>query len=885
LSLLLACVFGLWACDKGELGAADGQAQFDGNQQSSDGSITSTDALQTRHESGVLPKSDALSSTTLSYQGPAEVWVLEGSEGHVGFRVEAGPTGDAQSVTVSVAGTSDDKLLPAAGVEARCTLSVNGCEGHLIITPAPGELGSGSVELEINDGAQAKTVTLAVKVEATVVSTSPRYVSAHADGKGDGSMSSPWTMAQANTNASAGDTVRIGPGRYQTGLVPAKNGTAAAPIRFVALQRRRAIIEDNGSESHLLNLDSRKYIQVSGLRFEVKSSSGLSSFDDSEFVSVDDSTLLGYGVFVSAGVRIDGAKSLDLRNTRMERSFHNLMVVQNSANVRLQGVVIGRSGHAPMFAGAGLESMIIRGSAFLAGWGRPAGISYGPTGLLFERNVVSGGIDGHRSAGAEMKVTGTGGIYRYNRLHDNGPGAFTMRDGGGDRRIDHVRLYGNVVHNNSGQAFWLDSVGDGIFRDIAFQNNVFLDNDANGARYHFRGSRVYGEVRMTSNLFHHTAGAAPNPTEVVGCPDDGNLFEAPGYVDVARHSYLELQASSPLAEGGTPLTQTLFAGHGRDLQVKDAWWAFDGFSLPGEVGDLIQVGSEQARVVAVDQAKGVITVDRDLTWVSGVPVSPAWQGAAPSLGCFEEGGGLEHLGILSSVGTAGSGDVVRFEILGAQADAQVVWHLGDGTRATGRVVEHAYNAGEGRFGVRAYVYGGKSWQRAATSLLISDPVQGAPVVLLEFDLDDEVAKIQTDSWSRPMADIRRVDAPRGKGVRIEVSAVDGGLQSRFSPGWDIKAHPIMKVSYRIDSGIDLDVSLVAYSDGTSVRTRSVTVGGTGGLLTADGKWHELKIDAGQRNDFPDATHLLGVSFNGPKGQGVGKGYEFDWVCISAAGQC
>jgi hypothetical protein len=78
--------------------------------------------------------------------------------------------------------------------------------------------------------------------------TATHYVTANATGTGNGSLGSPWTLAQAMAQAVAGNQVRVAPGvysglwnsglgsaaRYTAVFRPANSGTAASPIVFFA---------------------------------------------------------------------------------------------------------------------------------------------------------------------------------------------------------------------------------------------------------------------------------------------------------------------------------------------------------------------------------------------------------------------------------------------------------------------------------------------------------------------------------------------------------------------------------------------------------------------------------------------------------------------------
>jgi len=99
-----------------------------------------------------------------------------------------------------------------------------------------------------------------------------RFVSASAAGGGDGSEASPWTLAEAMTNAVAGDRVQIAPGTYRGAATgdryvptfnPSHSGTVDAPIVFCAQfpavyheadPSRWSVIQNDGARAHRLRL-------------------------------------------------------------------------------------------------------------------------------------------------------------------------------------------------------------------------------------------------------------------------------------------------------------------------------------------------------------------------------------------------------------------------------------------------------------------------------------------------------------------------------------------------------------------------------------------------------------------------------------------------------
>ena len=79
------------------------------------------------------------------------------------------------------------------------------------------------------------------------------------------------------------------------------------------------------------------------------------------------------------------------------------------------------------------------------------------------------------------------------------------------------------------------------------------------------------------------------------------------------------------------------AGSGTTLTVADALYFVDGFGIPGETGDTIQLQGDSSRAVIthVDYATNTLTLDSSLTWTDSQGVSLAYEGAAPDVGAYE----------------------------------------------------------------------------------------------------------------------------------------------------------------------------------------------------------------------------------------------------------
>ena len=127
----------------------------------------------------------------------------------------------------------------------------------------------------------------------------------------------------------------------------------------------------------------------------------------------------------------------------------------------------------------------------------------------------------------------------------------------------------------------------------------------------------------------------PSPSNVITGNSSNNAD--PNFIDSASRNYVVQPPSLAIDTGLFLTTVTSADATGTSLVVDDARYFYDGWGIPGEVGDIIQLEGQavRARILEVDYDTGVITLETALSWQTGLGVSLSYSGIRPDIGAFE----------------------------------------------------------------------------------------------------------------------------------------------------------------------------------------------------------------------------------------------------------
>ncbi len=244
-------------------------------------------------------------------------------------------------------------------------------------------------------------------------------------------------------------------------------------------------------------------------------------------------------------------------------------------------------------------------------------------------------------------------------------------------RLDDTR--GNLIERNrflgtapSGQSNDYNAIQHGGQNSIV-RHNVFTGNRGGGVNYQFysdeslfvynnrlynntfydnachaiigqagRGTRFHGN-RVTNNLLYRNTGCRGGRAQT-SIANGGQVIlrhntlatSDPGFIDADGGDF-RLRADSEQIDDGEFVGRVAASGQGTVIPLDDASMFFDGYGIPSEQGDEVQLESDDMalRVSAIDYSNNTITVHAPVEFRKGQGVHLTFSGSGPDVGAFE----------------------------------------------------------------------------------------------------------------------------------------------------------------------------------------------------------------------------------------------------------
>ncbi|MFP4248908.1 MAG: right-handed parallel beta-helix repeat-containing protein [Armatimonadota bacterium] len=757
---------------------------------------------------------------------------------------------------------------------------------------------------------QVAIIVMTLAMTCGMTHAAEYYLAPDGDDAAAGTREAPWqSLQKANETLEAGDTAIFLPGEYAGSIAPVASGTAGAPITYRSAEPRAARVMPDGGGA-LIALDGHEHVTIAGFLIDGEAQENWGNVTNCRHVTIErcemrrnPGTML---VFGSSQIRLaDNMFSADrLRGDMLHLRDCNELVFEGNSTTRV--------GHCPLRI-HNCFNVVVRANVFRNEWGRNYEM-WNSGRLLIERNIVTRARDSAGSADSRSKNLYDDSIFRQNLVFGNlhtpmNTSSYIWRGAGrtsplyrGPFVSINSRFYHNTITDNLGNGWQLAGMHVGA---NVFKNNIFHRNDyAGGGTQVYVSDQISDDNRFVTNILsggepgqpvvrsgsdYWTADEANANTMTVGdfwSEFHENIDADPAFADPDDRDY-RLTAESPAIDAGTPLTWAMGEGTGRELQVADGRWFYDGFGIDGEQGDLIAIGSGEnlARIERVElryYQPAILHLDREVTWEDGMAVSLPWTGEAPDIGAFEHADGHPtQLVALARPGAVEPGEPVSFALDSFGKDIEsVTWDFDDGSFSEEMEPTHVWDEA-GHYGVTAratYADGG----RGVAAVFVHVPARLDPEApLVEVDFEDET---QGDTWGYYLKFYRghqtgatHEECPDrdGKCMRIFYDADKANrTAAQIAPGaWEVDRYPFVRFDYRIPPGVPVTVEVTPFPAPerpggfvlAATANETARMGDLEGyILTDDGQWHTLTMDVRRvREVYPELQHLRQWMFATP----------------------
>ncbi len=442
---------------------------------------------------------------------------------------------------------------------------------------------------------------------------------------GSGSAVAYRTLSGAAAVAHAGDTVLLRGGAFHETLSPPRSGELHNYISFKGYPGETATL--SGVNEPAIFLLNRSYLIIECLA--VTDVLGWGRVESSNNIIIRNNRFsMANAHGTTGGLKFVKSRYNFIVNNTLDEGNDSLVLQESDRNI-VMGNAFTTARHSLLSVRCG-NFNVIRGNRFHNADQKAAeiydceGTSDAPVKLnatkhnLFEGNTFTysrGSSRDYRYNG--IQYGGQNGIVRRNVFYANQGGALNFQmypDEALYNNGNHV--FNNTFYNNRCYGMSASPASErSLYFGNIVKNNIFYKNTDCGGRADQTSIGNTTAVKLESNAI---------------------LTASPLFVDEARNG-LQLAVGSPMIDAGAFATRTIEAGSGKVLKVEDAGYFYDGFGIPGEMGDIIQLegGASTARVVRVDYTNRTLTLDQSITWTRGQYLHLQYSGARPDMGAFE----------------------------------------------------------------------------------------------------------------------------------------------------------------------------------------------------------------------------------------------------------
>lgn len=433
------------------------------------------------------------------------------------------------------------------------------------------------------------------------------------------------TLGGAASAVRPGDTVLIRRGTYKESLIPHRQGAPDNYISFKSYPGETATL--NGLKEPAISIFNGAYLIIEGL--DVDDVQGWGRVESSEHIIIRRnrfSRATAHGT--TGGLKFVKSAFNRVLNNVFDDGNDSLVLQESDRNL-VQGNVFTKARHSLLSIRCG-NINVIRDNRFHNSDQKAAeiydceGVSDAPVKLdatkhnLFESNAFTHTRAADRNYRYNgIQYSGQSGIVRKNIFYENMGGALNFQV----YEREALYNYRNHVYNNT------------------FFNNRCYAISASSA---YNSSRYFGNILINNILYGNkdcTGGGTQTSIEnskAVRMGKNAVLKESPQFANESMRDF-HIASGSPMIDAGVFATRTVGKGNGKILHVEDAGYFYDGFGIDKEAGDSIQLEGQSvtARIIGIDYAKNILTLDRPLAWENGQNLHLEFSGLRPDMGAYE----------------------------------------------------------------------------------------------------------------------------------------------------------------------------------------------------------------------------------------------------------